>query len=233
MHLPRGLTGLAGLLSLSRRQGFEPDASLYVDSETGLKFSQYVSDRKIAFRVAIPETTPEDGVFDTIIQIAAPSDVGWAGFAWGGTMTYNPLAIVWANGTNNVVLSSRIAYGYYTPPEYEPATYTVLKTGTHINATHWQITAKCTGCSKWGDEDVGFAEIEPEAHYTFGYAYSNTQVDTPSDIESSFGIHDSIGHPIYDLEVARNAGFAAKVAELAAGKAAAGGGAADTEACEE
>lgn len=76
---------------------------------TGLNFASYHTDRGVTFRVAIPDTIPADNVFDTVLQVIAPHDIGWAGFAWGGTMTYNPLAIAWANGTTNVVLSSRIA----------------------------------------------------------------------------------------------------------------------------
>jgi hypothetical protein len=74
-----------------------------------LTFASYTSDRGITFRVAIPDPIPEDKVYDTVLQIVAPHDLGWAGWAWGGHMTYNPLAVVWANGTNNVVLSSRVA----------------------------------------------------------------------------------------------------------------------------
>lgn len=93
----------------SAKRQFEPDSQPYVDSDTGLKFASYSSERGVTYRVAIPETIPADNVFDTVLQIVAPHEVGWAGFAWGGTMTYNPLAIAWANGTSNVVLSSRIA----------------------------------------------------------------------------------------------------------------------------
>lgn len=94
---------------LARRQEFEPDSHAYVDSETGLKFASYNADRGISYRVAIPSEAKTGDEFDAVLQVAAPITVGWAGFAWGGSMTYNPLAIVWANGTNNVVLSSRIA----------------------------------------------------------------------------------------------------------------------------
>jgi len=93
---------------LARRQ-FDPDSSAFADPETGLTFASYTSDRGITFRVAIPDPIPEDKVYDTVLQIVAPHDLGWAGWAWGGHMTYNPLAVVWANGTNNVVLSSRVA----------------------------------------------------------------------------------------------------------------------------
>ncbi|KAK0615741.1 hypothetical protein B0T17DRAFT_592458 [Bombardia bombarda] len=202
MHLSRGLTGAAALLGLGRRQ-FDPDSSVHVDSETGLTFASYTSDRGITFRVAIPETIPESLVYDTVLQVVAPIDVGWAGFAWGGSMTYNPLAIGWVNG-KNIILSPRIAYGYYSPPAYTGSKYTLLKKGTHVNATHWQYTAKCTGCSSWGDDDIGVTTIDPQYQNTMAYAYSDHPVDTPADVASSFGIHDSLGHPIFDLAVGKN-----------------------------
>jgi Cytochrome domain of cellobiose dehydrogenase len=46
------------------------------------------------------------------------------------------------------------------------------------------------------------------------FAYANTPVDKPADAGSSFAIHDSIGHPVFDLAVAKNTKFAAKVAKL-------------------
>lgn len=46
------------------------------------------------------------------------------------------------------------------------------------------------------------------------YAYSDMPVDTPSDEETSFGIHLSLGHPIYDLATGANADFEAKIADL-------------------
>ncbi|GAB1316189.1 Cellobiose dehydrogenase cytochrome domain-containing protein [Madurella fahalii] len=213
MRFLESVARVAGVLGLARRQ-FDPDSSVYEDAETGLTFASYTSDRGITYRVAIPDPVPEDKIFDTVLQVVAPIDVGWAGWAWGGHMTYNPLAVVWANGTNNVVLSSRIAYGYFSPPSYPDAQYTVLSTGTHVNETHFQITAKCTGCSRWGDEDIGFTELDPAFQSTMAFAYSNMPVDTPGDEESNFGIHDSLGHPIYDLATGMNADFAAKIAEL-------------------
>lgn len=104
--------------------------------------------------------------------------------------------------------------GYYTPPDYPSAQYTVLKTGTFVNATHWQFTASCKGCSSWGDDEIGVTAIDPREHVTMAFAYSNNPVDTPSSQESSFGIHDSLGHPIFDLQTGKNADLAAKVAKL-------------------
>jgi hypothetical protein len=46
------------------------------------------------------------------------------------------------------------------------------------------------------------------------YAYGHNPVDTPADEATSFGIHESLGHPIYDLATGKNADFAAKVEKL-------------------
>lgn len=105
LHLAR-LTRSSNVLA--RRQ-FDPDSTPFEDAETGLTFASYTSDRGIIFRVAIPDPVPEDKIFDTVLQIVSPADVGWAGFAWGGHMTYNPLAIGWADDAGSVALSSRIA----------------------------------------------------------------------------------------------------------------------------
>lgn len=213
MQLLQSVARVAAFLGLARRQ-FEVDSTAFVDPETGLNFSSYYSDRGITYRVAIPDPVPADKIYDTVLQIIAPTDVGWAGWAWGGHMTYNPLAVAWANGTSNVVLSSRIAYGYFSPPAYTDSKYTILKTGTHMNATHWQVTAKCSGCSRWGDADIGYTEIDPEVDTSMAFAYANTPVDTPSDEATTFGIHESLGHPVFGLAPAKNADFAAKVAKL-------------------
>ena len=61
---------------------------------------------------------------------------------------------------------------------------------------------------------MGYTEIDPSAQTTVAFAYSNTPVDTPADPASNFGIHDSLGHPIYDLATGKNADFAEKVAAL-------------------
>lgn len=91
----------------------------------------------------------------------------------------------------------------------------MLKTGTHINATHFQITTLCKGCSRWGDDEIGYTDMEALAEETtFGFAYGNHPVDNPASIDSTFAIHDSIGHPIYALKVAVNDDFEAKVAKL-------------------
>lgn len=97
------------LLCVSARRQLGPDSSAYHDRETGLAFASYTTDNGIAYRVAIPDPVPTNATYDVVLQIVSPKAVGWAGWPWGGHMTYNPLAVAWANGTHNVVLSSRMA----------------------------------------------------------------------------------------------------------------------------
>lgn len=85
----------------------QADTVEYTDTETGIKFQSYTdSDTNISWRIALPETT--NGSYDALIQIEGPANLGWIGWAWAGTMAYNPLTVVWPNG-NDVVHSSRMA----------------------------------------------------------------------------------------------------------------------------
>ena len=68
-----------------------------------------VDGRTITYRVAIPDSAQNYAAFDTVIQVVVPNDVGWAGLAWGGGMTKNPLLVAWRTSSNSVVLSSRWA----------------------------------------------------------------------------------------------------------------------------
>ncbi|GJC90696.1 cellobiose dehydrogenase [Colletotrichum liriopes] len=95
--------GAAALISYATAQ----EQSTYCDS-LGRCFASYTNDGGITFGIAIPEGAPSGQPYDAIFQITAPVEVGWAGLAWGGAMTYNPLTIVWVNG-DDVVVSSRMA----------------------------------------------------------------------------------------------------------------------------
>ncbi len=59
------------------------------------------------YRIAIPDGTAAS--FDTLLQIISPAALGWAGFAWGGAMTLDPLVVAWPNGDKGVIVSSRWA----------------------------------------------------------------------------------------------------------------------------
>lgn len=101
--------------------------------------------------------------------------------------------------------------GYYTPAAYEDAKYTVLK-GTGSNATHFKFTALCSGCASWPDFDGNPMTLDGTSQANFAYAYSTTPVDEPSNQETTFSIHDSVGHWTHDLGAARSDKFNSWVA---------------------
>lgn len=81
------------------------ESGSYCD-DLGRCFASYTNAEGITWGFAIPEIT--EAPFDTILQVTAPIAIGWAGLGWGGSMTYNPLAVTWANG-ENVMIASRMA----------------------------------------------------------------------------------------------------------------------------
>ncbi len=215
------------------------DSVVYRDSETGFTFSQYNAPytlgRTITYRVALPSTLTYGQPYDVVLQIVAPSDVGWAGLAWGGRMTNNPLSVSWANGYSSVVLSSRYAPSVplfllgarapqvrltdrtgtrrdhsKVPPTYSGAWYEVLKTGTHVNSTHWQVTAKCSGCTYYTGAS-GTVRLEPNGSNRLAFAYGAQKPFNPSSNTSGFAVHDSFNSWVHDFQQAQNTGFSSLV----------------------
>ncbi|OTA96243.1 putative iron reductase domain protein [Hypoxylon sp. CO27-5] len=183
----------------------QTDTTPFVDADTGITFQSYTSTDGITYRLALPAEASGDASYDVILQIVAPVELGWAGWAWGGAMTYNPLTVVWKNG-NSVQFSSRQATGYYVPATYEDAKYTVLK-GTGVNETHFKFTALCTGCASWTDFDGNPWILNGAGDTNFAYAFSNTPVEEPANQDSGFSIHDNVGRWIHDLGGARSDRF--------------------------
>ncbi|KAH8165594.1 cellobiose dehydrogenase [Xylaria polymorpha] len=207
MKWTSSVTGLVSLFTLVSAQS---DSVPFVDSETGITFQSATNSEGVTYRLALPADASAEKPYDVILQIEAPISNGWVAWAWGGAMTYNPLTVVWANG-NGAMYSSRQALGYYTPAAYEDAKYTVLK-GTGSNATHFKFTALCSGCASWPDFDGNPMTLDGTSQANFAYAYSTTPVDEPSNQETTFSIHDSVGHWTHDLGAARSDKFNSWVA---------------------
>lgn len=98
MRTSSSLSLLALSVGLASAQQFcDPDLS-------DLCFEEKTTNAGITYRFAIPPAAAEG--FQTIVQIVAPVEIGWAGMAWSSSMTNGPLTLGWANG-EGVVASGR------------------------------------------------------------------------------------------------------------------------------
>ncbi|KAH9896345.1 hypothetical protein F4778DRAFT_772208 [Xylariomycetidae sp. FL2044] len=203
---------LSTALALMVASGVTPAAAQgvqYCDVATGVCYSQ-VETNGISYGVAIPAATAPP--FDILLQVVAPTSIGWAGIAWGGGMHGNPLTVGWANGASTVV-SSRWATAHTLPDVYDGATYQVLK-GSTSNSTHWTLNVLCTGCSQWV-EDGETDQVDPDStSATLGFAAAETPPTNPSDTGSTFTVHTHYGGFSFDMSLAQSEDFDAYVASL-------------------
>ncbi|OIW30826.1 CBD9-like protein, partial [Coniochaeta ligniaria NRRL 30616] len=185
---------LAGVTAEEKRQ--EANTIKYCPGSTTVCFSEFLTPTSdIVYRIAIPDVP--SAPFDILLQIVAPiSTTGWAGLAWGGSMTKNPLTIGWATGSS-ALASSRWATGHTLPQPYIGATYTVLPTST-TNATHWQLDVLCSGCSQWSG-----LSLNPNGPNTFAWAKGSRAVTAPSSNISNFAYHDDKGVFSHDLSLGK------------------------------
>ncbi|KAI2627639.1 actin-domain-containing protein [Hypoxylon sp. NC1633] len=195
----------AGVIGLASSVLAQTDSTPYVDADTGITFQSYTTTDGITYRLALPADATGDAAYDVILQVEAPVELGWAGWAWGGAMTYNPLTLVWHDG-NTVQHSARQALGYYQPGTFDGSTYTVLK-GTSVNETHFKFTALCTGCASWTDFDGNPYILNGAGDTNFAYAFSSTPMEEPANPDTGFSIHDNVGRWIHDLAGARSEQF--------------------------
>lgn len=91
--------------------------------------------------------------------------------------------------------------GYQQPAPSNEATITLLPDAA-ANATHWTLSAICTGCSQWAA-----GSIDPSASSPLAWAYAASPPFTPADPDSAFGIHDDKGSVPFDFAAAAVEGF--------------------------
>jgi hypothetical protein len=94
-----------------------------------------------------------------------------------------------------------------------------MDVGTFVNSTHWQFTAKCTGCTSWSDEVEGPHYLDPKGKNHIAWAYANVPPVNPGSRDTTFGPHDVYDYFDADFSLGNNAQFTSKVASrLAAPK---------------
>ncbi|KAI0402296.1 hypothetical protein F4802DRAFT_576627 [Xylaria palmicola] len=205
-----GLTYLAALLGCAS-EGLAADTSVVRDGETGFTFSEfkaaYQLGQSVTFRVAIP--SPATANYDLVFQIIAPTAVGWTGLSWGASMVNCPLTLGWGFGSTPVTSVRRTSVR--TQPQiYDGAKLQLLKTGSRVNGTHWQITAKCSGCSSFTTTGSTVKNLNANGSNRLAFAYSKTRPSSSSSA-ASIAVHDVYSYWDHDFSVAGNIDFAALV----------------------
>jgi hypothetical protein len=99
------------------------------------------------------------------------------------------------------------------PNAYTGASYTILKTGTHVNRTHWQVTAKCTGCSSFSSSGGYTTYLSARGNNNLAFAYAKARPSNPASNTSSFPYHDVHGYWQHDFTPASNPTFDALVSK--------------------
>ncbi|KAK1764473.1 CBD9-like protein [Phialemonium atrogriseum] len=198
----------SGLASAKAQAG----TTVYQDSLTGFTFSQSVvsydlDGHVVTYRLALPTGASSSGNYDIVLQVVAPTIIGWAGLAWNGGMTSNPLTVAWKNG-NSVTISSRWASSRDVPTAYAGATYQLLKRGTVVNSTHWQYTVKCTGCTQWGTKS-----LSPTGSHRLAMAAAPQGPSNPASNTSSFPVHTVHYYWDHDFSQAANPSFSSLVTQ--------------------
>ncbi|KAF2841713.1 iron reductase domain protein [Patellaria atrata CBS 101060] len=176
----------------------------YTDPATRIVYQSYTNSDGISFRIALPQEVSTN--YDAILQIVSPVSKPWVGFAWGGTMVFNPLTLGWANGAG-VTSSSRFAFGLNTPGAYDGETLIPMK-GSGTNSTHWTMTVLCKGCTNWTDnENNPYLLPGTSTSVTFAWAVGNSPVYEPANNQSYFDVHQKYGKWTHNLNAARNSQF--------------------------
>lgn len=216
------------------------DTTVYKDAETGFTFSQYsaaysLAGKYITYRIAVPSNATSAEVYDTVVQVVCPNDVGWLGLAWGGSMLNNPLLVAWSSNGKPIVSSRFTQYvesqvdhtslesplllttgphrNRNMPQTYSGTQYQIFKTGTKSNSTHWQFTAKCNGCTTYRLSSGSTKVLNPKGSNHLAFAYAASKPANPSSNSSSFQVHDVYNYWSHDFSQGENSAFTTLVAK--------------------
>ncbi len=105
--------------------------------------------------------------------------------------------------------------GHVAPAAYSGAEYTLFKTGTKSNSTHWQFTALCKGCSSWLGDTGATRYLNPRGGNRLAFVYSPTK-PSGTTATSSINMHEVHTYPSPDFNQGVNSNFESTVQRLLA-----------------
>ncbi|KAK3902242.1 hypothetical protein C8A05DRAFT_15683 [Staphylotrichum tortipilum] len=199
------------------------ETSSSTDANTALTFTGHAISAGYLFGMI----TPENPTTDFIAQIISPltNNGGWGGISFGASMVGPMLIATWPNGAQ-ITTSPRTAHGYtpssVTPYTTHPITLLPIPSGSYINATHISSMFLCRGCINADTFSPAWAnDTTTKRDVFFAYAFSQTAVDRPGDVDTPLSAHTGPGGGYgafrVDLEAVRSAEYE-KLAAMAGGE---------------
>jgi len=93
---------------------------------------------------------------------------------------------------------------YQQPAAWSGANYRLMP-DNGVNSTHWTLSAICTGCSYWSHGSID--PTNTQNYLAVALNNQNGAVSRPSDPNSTFSIHTSLGRFLFDFTQAKQANF--------------------------
>ncbi|KAK4032587.1 hypothetical protein C8A01DRAFT_50642 [Parachaetomium inaequale] len=190
---PRTILSALSLICTAAVPARGGSAKSYIDVDTGTSFFGHVEPSGYLFGMM----TPQQPTTDFIAQLVVPltNGAGWGGVSLGSSMNGPLLLVTWPDG-DKVMTAARVASGYtpsaVIPYTTNPIALSPIAQGTFVNSTHVSSTFLCAGCINADSFDPAWADDEHRDVF-FGYAYSQTAVDDPSDIDTRLSDHTAGG----------------------------------------
>ncbi|KAK3305310.1 uncharacterized protein B0T15DRAFT_555382 [Chaetomium strumarium] len=159
--------------------------------DTGIAFSGYSYKSGYGFGMVMPKQPTTDFIAQIVSPLA--DSAGWAGVSFDSSMVGPLLLVTWANG-NKVMTTPYVAKDYtpsgVVPYTAHPISLRPIEKGTYVNDTHVSSTFLCGGCINADSFNANWT-LDRKHEAVFGYAYSQTAVHDPSNINTSLSDHTS------------------------------------------
>ncbi|KAM4055119.1 cytochrome domain of cellobiose dehydrogenase [Hirsutella rhossiliensis] len=107
----------------------------------------YCPEAEVCFRWGVPEAAAKSGSGNVYFQLRAPANYSWIGLGTGSKMQGSDMFVMYANGMNNVTLSTRSGTGH-TMPQHVERNDVQLVEGSGISNGQMVANIQCNGCSK-------------------------------------------------------------------------------------
>ncbi|GAB1316292.1 hypothetical protein MFIFM68171_06502 [Madurella fahalii] len=192
MHLTIVDSLMLALPAVISAQGLpSSQTGTYTDVDTGIRLYGNLLSNGYRFGMVMPK----EPTTDFIVQLVSPllNGVGWGGISFQSSMRGPLLLVAWPDG-DKVMTAPRVATGYtpssVVPYTANPISLIPIQQGTFVNNTHVSSTFLCGGCINQDSFDPAWSNT---GSVFFSYAYSQTTVKSPSNIDTALSAHTGKG----------------------------------------